>query len=126
MIIRTEEAGNQVLGYCKSDNTTTELRQSFSQYITDLQKKLLQGEVEEKIAIGAEEYTDDQWKELLESFDSVQKEITAAMRERHQQIMEQTEARKEALELLEKQKEGLELQQKQEKQVQQKQEEQRT
>ncbi|MGN0308408.1 MAG: hypothetical protein ACI4DN_09345 [Lachnospiraceae bacterium] len=95
MIIRTEKAENQASGYCKSDNVTTELRQSFSQYITDLQEKLLQGEAQEKIAIGAEEYTDDQWKELLESFDSVQKEITAAMRERHQQVMQQTEARKE-------------------------------
>lgn len=76
----------------------SEQEESLAAYKEKLLQKIQNGDTDTAYRIGAQEYTEKQWKEFLERFDSVEEMMRELMRERHKKEQEKREERERLLE----------------------------
>lgn len=95
----------------KNDNTaenisseTTNYNELFKQKINELFNKVQNGETEPSFQIGARSFTQKEWDEFLEKFDSAEETVRQLMREAHEKRV----AKREKEEQLEKDAESIE------------------
>ena len=71
-------------------------RQQLKEHMAQMLDKIKHGTIQPKIQIGAQEYTQDEWKKLLERFDEAEEELIDQVREEIEIRMENAE-KEEAL-----------------------------
>ena len=71
-------------------------REQLQEHMAQMLDKIRHGTIQPKIRIGAQEYTQDEWKKLLERFDEAEEELIEQVREEIEIRMENAE-KKEAL-----------------------------
>ena len=71
-------------------------RQQLKEHMDQMLDKIKHGTIQPKIRIGAQEYTQDEWKKLLEKFDEAEEELIEQVEEEIEIRMENAE-KEEAL-----------------------------
>mgnify|MGYP003310234977 CR=1 FL=1 len=71
------------------DSSDEEYMEFIRKHIEEMQEKLDNGEVNETFQIGAKSFTLEEWKKLLEEFDSIQEILKELMKERHEKLEQQ-------------------------------------
>ena len=63
------------------------------EHMEEMIDRIRHGTIQPKIAIGAQEYTQEEWKKLLEKFDDAEEELQEQIREEIEKLKEQAEAK---------------------------------
>ena len=71
------------------DSSDEEYMEFIRKHIEEMQEKLDNGEINETFQIGAKSFTLEEWKKLLEEFDSIQEILKELMKERHEKLEQQ-------------------------------------
>lgn len=69
-------------------------RQQLQDHMAQMLDKIKHGTIQPKIRIGAQEYTQDEWKKLLEKFDEAEEELIEQVEEEIEIRMENAEKEK--------------------------------
>ena len=81
-------------------------RKQLQEHMEEMLDKIKHGTIQPKIQIGAQEYTQEEWKKLLEKFDEAEEElieqVEAEIEERKEQAAKEKAAMEEAAEAVKK------------------------
>lgn len=85
----------KLLAYFRTVNAEDEDYQKLlEEYKNKILEKIKSGDTEPSYQIGAQTFTEKEWEEFLEKFDSVEDAIKELMRERHEKLQEAQEEQK--------------------------------
>lgn len=76
----------------------TDYRKQLQEHMEEMADRIKHGTIQPKIAIGAQEYTQEEWKKLLEKFDDAEAELAEQLKEQIEVLKAQAEKEKAALE----------------------------
>lgn len=83
----------------KSGNTEdADYTKQLQEHMEEMLDKIKHGTIQPKIKIGAQEYTQEEWRKLLEKFDEAEEELIEQVEEEIEALKEQAEKEKAALE----------------------------
>lgn len=84
----------------KSENAEdTDYTKQLQQHMEEMLDKIRHNTIQPKIKIGAQEYTQEEWKKLLEKFDEAEEELIEQVEAEIEALKEQAEEEKAALEV---------------------------
>ena len=76
----------------------TDYRKQLQEHMAQMLDKIKHGTIQPKIKIGAQEYTQEEWKKLLEKFDEAEEELTEQVEAEIEARLEQAERKKAEME----------------------------
>ena len=76
----------------------TDYRQQLQEHMEEMIDKIRHGTIQPKIKIGAQEYTQEEWKKLLEKFDEAEEELIEQVEAEIEMRMEHAEEEKAKME----------------------------
>ena len=76
----------------------TDYRKQLQEHMAEMLDKIKHGTIQPKIQIGAQEYTQEEWKKLLEKFDETEEDLIEQVEAEIEALKEQAEKEKAALE----------------------------
>ncbi len=71
--------------------TDEDYRTQIKEHMEEMIDRIRHGTIQPKIAIGAQEYTQEEWKKLLEKFDDAEEELQEQIAEEIEKLKEQAE-----------------------------------
>ena len=80
------------------DIQDTDYRQQIQEHMAEMLDKIKHGTIQPKIKIGAQEYTQEEWKKLLEKFDEAEEELIEQVEAEIEMRMENAEKEKAEME----------------------------
>lgn len=89
---REEQA--QSAGEQSESTQDANYRQQLQEHMAQMLDKIKHGTIQQKIQIGAQEYTQEEWKKLLEKFDEAEEELIEQVRAEIEMRMEHAEKEK--------------------------------
>lgn len=89
---REEQA--QSAGEQSESTQDADYRQQLQEHMAQMLDKIKHGTIQQKIQIGAQEYTQEEWKKLLEKFDEAEEELIEQVRAEIEMRMEHAEKEK--------------------------------
>lgn len=72
----------------------TDYRQQLQEHMEEMLDKIKHGTIQPKIKIGAQEYTQEEWKKLLEKFDEAEEELAEQVKAEIEALKENAEKQK--------------------------------
>ena len=82
----------------ENDGQKHDYREQLREHMEEMIDRIKSGTIQPKIAIGAQEYTQEEWKKLLEKFDDAEETIEEELRERIEALKIQADKEKPAKE----------------------------
>ena len=76
----------------------TDYMKQLQEHMEEMLDKIKHGTIQPKIQIGAQEYTQEEWKKLLEKFDEAEEDLIEQVEAEIEALKEQAEKEKAALE----------------------------
>lgn len=76
----------------------TDYRKQLQEHMEEMLDKIKHGTIQPKIQIGAQEYTQEEWKKLLEKFDEAEEDLAEQVKAEIEALKEQAAKEKAALE----------------------------
>lgn len=80
----------------------TDYREQLQEHMAQMLENIRHGTIQPKIQIGAQEYTQEEWKKLLEKFDEAEEELIEQIEEEIKARVEQCEEERAMMEALAK------------------------
>lgn len=85
--LKAQEGKEEQVQSADEQSKNADYRQQLQEHMAEMLDKIKHGTIQPKIQIGAQEYTQEEWKKLLEKFDEAEEELI-------EQVEEEIEARK--------------------------------
>lgn len=76
----------------------TDYRKQLQEHMEEMLDKIKHGTIQPKIQIGAQEYTQEEWKKLLEKFDEAEEDLAEQVKAQIEALKEQAAKEKAAME----------------------------
>lgn len=76
----------------------TDYMKQLQEHMEEMMDKIKHGTIQPKIQIGAQEYTQEEWKKLLEKFDEAEEDLVEQMKAEIEALKEQAAKEKEEME----------------------------
>ena len=96
-VLKAQEDKNSQMrtGDAKSESADdTDYRKQLQEHMAQMLENIKHGTIQPKIQIGAREYTQDEWKKLLERFDEAEEDLIEQVEEAIKLRMEKAEKQK--------------------------------
>ena len=99
--LKAQEGGEeqaQSVGGQSESTQDADYRQQLQEHMAQMLDKIKHGTIQPKIQIGAQEYTQEEWKKLLEKFDEAEEELIEQVEAEIEMRMEHAEKEKAEME----------------------------
>ena len=98
-VLKAQEDKSTQAEISKSENTeNADYMKQLQEHMAEMLDKIKHGTIQPKIQIGAQEYTQEEWKKLLEKFDEAEEDLIEQVEAEIEALKEQAAKEKEALE----------------------------
>lgn len=97
-----EDKGAQTTDTKSESATDMDYREQLQEHMAQMLDNIKHGTIQPKIKIGAQEYTQEEWKKLLEKFDEAEEELIEQVEEEIEDRIEQYEEERAMMEALAK------------------------
>lgn len=93
-VLKAQEGKDTRAQSADTKSEDADYRQQLQEHMAQMLDKIKHGTIQPKIQIGAQEYTQDEWKKLLEKFDEAEEELIEQVEEEIEIRMENAEKEK--------------------------------
>lgn len=97
-----EDKGAQTTDIKSESTENTDYMEQLQEHMAQMLDNIKHGTIQPKIKIGAQEYTQEEWRKLLEKFDEAEEELIEQVEEEIEARMEQYEEERAMIEALTK------------------------
>lgn len=98
-VLKAQEDKSAQAEASKSESAEdTDYRKQLQEHMEEMLDKIKHGTIQPKIQIGAQEYTQEEWKKLLEKFDEAEEDLVEQVEAEIEALKEQAAKQKAALE----------------------------
>lgn len=96
--LKAQEGKEEQVQSADEQSKNADYRQQLQEHMAEMLDKIKHGTIQPKIQIGAQEYTQEEWKKLLEKFDEAEEELIEQVEEEIEACKIQAAEEREAME----------------------------
>ena len=96
--LKAQEGKEEQVQSADEQSKNADYRQQLQEHMAEMLDKIKHGTIQPRIQIGAQEYTQEEWKKLLEKFDEAEEELIEQVEEEIEACKIQAAEEREAME----------------------------